>query len=44
MLGRESGVALNLEQRVRGLEVELRCAEREREILKKALNIFGRNG
>ncbi len=44
ILGRESGVALNLEHRVRELEVELRRAEREREILKKALSIFGRNG
>ena len=44
ILGRESGVASNLEQRVRELEVELRRVEREREILKKALSIFGRNG
>lgn len=43
-LGRESGVASNLEQRVRELEAELRRVEREREILKKALSIFGRNG
>ncbi len=44
ILGRESGVASNLEQRVRELEAELRRVEREREILKKALSIFGRNG
>ena len=43
-LGRESSVAVNLEQRVRELEAELRRVEREREILKKALSIFGRNG
>ncbi len=44
ILGRESGLASNLEQRVRELEAELRRVEREREILKKALSIFGRNG
>lgn len=43
-LGRESGVASGLEQRVRELEAELRRVEREREILKKALSIFGRSG
>lgn len=43
-LGKESGVASSLEQRVRKLEAELRRVEREREILKKALSIFGRNG
>ncbi len=43
-LGRESSVAVNLEQRVRELEAELRRVEREREILKKALSIFGRGG
>ena len=43
-LGRESPVAGSLEKRVRELESELRRVEREREILKKALSIFGRNG
>lgn len=43
-LGRESPVAGSLEKRVRELEAELRRVEREREILKKALSIFGRNG
>jgi transposase len=43
-LGREEGAALNLEQRVRALEAELRRVERERDILKKALSIFGRDG
>jgi transposase len=40
----ESGpVAGALEQRVRDLEDELRRTQRERDILKKALAIFGRN-
>lgn len=43
-LRRESPVAGSLEKRVRELEAELRRVEREREILKKALSIFGRNG
>ena len=43
-LGRESGVASDLEQRVRALEAELHRVERERDILKKALSIFGRDG
>jgi len=43
-LGKESGVASDLEQRVRDLEAELRRVERERDILKKALSIFGRDG
>ena len=43
-LGGEGGVASSLEQRVRELEAELRRVEREREILKKALSIFGRGG
>ena len=34
-LGKEGGVASNLEQRVRALEAELRRVERERDILKK---------
>jgi transposase len=36
-------VASSLEARVRELECELRRAERERDVLKKALAIFGRN-
>ena len=36
--------ATGLEGRVRELEAELRRVEREREILKKALSIFGRDG
>ena len=43
-LGKEGGVASNLEQRVRALEAELHRVERERDILKKALSIFGRDG
>ena len=40
----ESGpVAGALEVRVHELEIELRRVERERDILKKALAIFGRN-
>ena len=40
----ESGPAADaLETRVRELEAELRRVERERDILKKALAIFGRN-
>ncbi|MBX7106638.1 MAG: transposase [Gemmataceae bacterium] len=40
----ESGpVAASLEERVRQLEAELLRVERERDILKKALAIFGRN-
>ena len=39
----ESGPAASaLESRVRDLEMELRRVERERDILKKALAIFGR--
>ena len=41
---REGGVAAaGLEARVRELEAELRRVERERDILKKALSIFGRD-
>ena len=41
---RESGPAADaLETRVRELETELRRVERERDILEKALAIFGRN-
>ena len=36
--------AVGLEGRVRELEAELRRVERERDILKKALSIFGRDG
>jgi transposase len=36
-------VASSLEARVRELEIELRRVERERDVLKKALAIFGRN-
>jgi len=43
-LGREGSVAGDLEQRVRTLEAELKRVERERDILKKALSIFGRDG
>ena len=42
---RQGGVAATgLEGRVRELEAELRRVERERDILKKALSIFGRDG
>jgi transposase len=41
---RQSGpVAATLEERVRELEAELLRVQRERDILKKALAIFGRN-
>jgi transposase len=41
---RQSGpVAASLDERVRGLEAELLRVQRERDILKKALAIFGRN-
>ena len=36
--------AMGLESRVRQLEAELKRVERERDILKKALSIFGRDG
>jgi transposase len=36
--------AVGLEARVRELEAELKRVERERDILKKALSIFGRDG
>ena len=41
-LERSGPVATSLEARVRELEIELHRAERERDILKKALAIFGR--
>jgi transposase len=42
-LQRSGPVASSLETRVRELEAELRRVERERDILKKALAIFGRH-
>ena len=42
-LERSGPVATSLETRVRELESELHRVERERDILKKALAIFGRN-
>jgi len=43
MLASSGPVAGSLEQRVRDLEAELRRTQKERDILKKALAIFGRN-
>ena len=43
LIGRGGAAAEGLEVRVRQLEDELRRVERERDILKKALAIFGRN-
>ena len=40
---RTGPVATSLEARVRELEIELHRVERERDILKKALAIFGRH-
>jgi transposase len=42
-LERTGPVATSQEGRIRELEVELHRVERERDILKKALAIFGRN-
>ena len=42
-LERTGPVATSLESRVRELEVELHRVERERDVLKKALAIFGRH-
>jgi transposase len=42
-LQRGGPVACSLDERVRELEAELLRVERERDILKKALAIFGRN-
>jgi transposase len=42
-LEKSGAIAGSLETRVRELEVELRRVERERDVLKKALAIFGRN-
>jgi transposase len=44
LLERSGPAAESLEARVRQLEAELRRVERERDILKKALSIFGRDG
>lgn len=41
-LARSGPIATSLESRVRALEAELKRVERERDILKKALAIFGR--
>lgn len=43
IVSRAGVAAESLETRVRQLEEELRRVERERDILKKALAIFGRN-
>lgn len=43
LLAEGGPVAGSLEQRVRDLEAELRRTQKERDILKKALAIFGRN-
>lgn len=42
-LERTGPVATSLESRVRELQIELHRVERERDILKKALAIFGRH-
>ena len=44
LIRRGGSTAEGLEARVRELEAELRRVERERDILKKALSIFGRDG
>lgn len=44
LLSQGGPAAVGLEARVRQLEAELRRVERERDILKKALSIFGRDG
>ena len=44
VIGEGGAAAVGLETRVRELEAELRRVERERDILKKALSIFGRDG
>jgi transposase len=43
LLAQGGPAAVGLEARVRELEAELRRVERERDILKKALSIFGRD-
>jgi transposase len=42
-LDQSGPIASNLESRIKDLEAELRRTERERDILKKALSIFGRS-
>ncbi len=44
LVGEGGAAAVGLEARVRELEAELRRVEQERDILKKALAIFGRGG
>ncbi len=44
LVRRGGSTAVGLEARVRELEAELKRVERERDILKKALAIFGRDG
>lgn len=44
LVHKDGPAAVGLEARVRELEAELRRVERERDILKKALSIFGRDG
>lgn len=44
LVHKSGSTAVGLEARVRELEAELRRVERERDILKKALSIFGREG
>ena len=43
LIGQAGTTAKTLESRVRELESELRRVERERDVLKKALAIFGRD-
>lgn len=44
LIGAAGQTASTLDKRVQELEAELRRVERERDILKKALAIFGRDG
>jgi transposase len=44
LVAQGGAAAVGLEARVRELEAELRRVEQERDILKKALAIFGRGG
>ncbi len=44
LIGQAGKTAATLESRVRELERELQRIERERDVLKKALCIFGRDG
>jgi len=44
LIGKAGKTASSLDHRVGELEAELRRVERERDILKKALAIFGRDG